>query len=269
MINFLRKIKHTLFPKPFNITEYELKNNKDIRNPDEIIKQINQGKNVINYIYKNHNLYIFNEDATIYHILNSTEKLEKLAANCKMNDEGVCLDIGANVGLFSYFYKYFNPNSTVHLFEPDERLIPIINLNMSSFDNYFIHNIALSNINGKESFYINDKSSQTNSKNKECVEVFGSADDIKKIEVNTTTLRDFLSSNNIEYISCLKIDVQGSEFEILANHPDILKNTNQLLLEVCFLMADAIPTINLVAPYFNNTTPINNIIMGADLKFYN
>jgi FkbM family methyltransferase len=270
MINFLRKIKHKVFPKKLeDIWLDKLKSNNNLKNPESILQQIQNGDKIIKYKYKNHTLHIFNEAATIYHIVNSTEKLEKLAASCEINDEGVCLDIGANVGLFSYFYKYFNPNSTIHLFEPDERLIPVIELNMLTFQNYFIHNIALANHNGKESFYINNQSSQTNSKNKECVEIFGTGEQIKEIKINATTLKSFVNSKNIKNISCLKIDVQGAEYEILADSPEILVTTKQLLLEVCFLMEDAIPTINIVSPYFKNSTPINSIIMGADLKFYN
>jgi hypothetical protein len=105
--------------------------------------------------------------------------------------------------------------------------------------------------------------------NKECVEIFGAGDHIKEIQIQSSTLKDFLNSNNIKTISCLKIDVQGAEFEILSDSPDILKTIDQLLLEVCFLMDDSIPTINIVSPYFKKSTPINSIIMGADLKFYN
>jgi FkbM family methyltransferase len=268
-MSFLRKIKHKIFAQKKDERLDALISNRNIGNPEDILRQIDSGEKIIRYNYKDHTLYIFNEAATIYHIVNSTEKLEKLASCCETNDEGFCLDIGANVGLFSYFYKNLNPNSTIHLFEPDLRLIPVIKLNLASFTNCFIHGIALSGHNGKENFYINDQSSQTNSKNKANVEIFGAGKHIKEIQIPVTTLKEFLFLEDITNISCLKIDVQGSEYEILAETPTLLKFTKQLLLEVCFLMEDSIPTINLVSPYFKNSKPINSIIMGADLKFYN
>lgn len=269
MINFLRKVKKKIFSHKQDDRIYVLRSNKNIGNPEDILRQIDSGDIIIKYTYKNHTLHIFNEPATIYHITNSTEKLEKLASCCKPNDEGVCLDIGANVGLFSYFYKYYNPACTIHLFEPDLRLTPVIKLNLETFSNCFIHSIALSGQNGKETFYVNDESSQTNSKSRINVELFGADENIKEIQIQSSTLNSFLKNAKISHISCLKIDIQGAEYEVLSESPEILKSTEQLLLEVCFLMDDAIPTINLVSPFFKNSKPINSIIMGADLKFYN
>jgi FkbM family methyltransferase len=269
MRNILNKIKRRLLNSDYRELIKQLSNNNLISNPEKIAKQIADNVKIIKYKYKNHTLYIFNEPATLYHIVNSTEKLEKLALACRQNSSGVCLDIGANVGIFSYFYKYYNPQATIHLFEPDSRLISAIKMNLENFDKCFIHEIAISNNTGNKSFYLNNKSSQTNSTIKDNVTLFASNDDIEKINVETTTLEKFLTVNQITSIDCLKIDVQGAEYEILNHSKTILGNIDQLLLEVCFLMEDTIPTLNLVSSYFIKSKPINSIIMGADLKFYN
>ena len=54
----------------------------------------------------------------------------------------------------------------------------------------------------------------------------------KTLKVKTNTLDNFCKKKKIKKIDILKIDVEGSEFEVLEGSKNILKNTNIIQLEI-------------------------------------
>lgn len=59
--------------------------------------------------------------------------------------------------------------------------------------------------------------------------------DYKKIKVKTKTLDSFISEQSFNHIDYLKIDVEGSEYEVLEGAKDILLNTGVIKVEICFI----------------------------------
>jgi FkbM family methyltransferase len=54
----------------------------------------------------------------------------------------------------------------------------------------------------------------------------------KKYKIKTITLDKFSKDNKIGFVDILKIDVEGSELEVLKGAQNILKNTSIILLEI-------------------------------------
>jgi FkbM family methyltransferase len=256
------------FKKKSNPTIDLLKKEKNLSNIRELADQIHSKEPVITYRYKDDVIKIINEQASLYHIVHTTSKMEKLAEACMIIDEGVMLDIGANIGLFTYFYKKRNPNVQSYLFEPDKRLIPIINANLSSFGNFEIINKAVGEKNEVIDFYVNPQSSQTNSFLIESITPFLNKNDILFIKIESINLKDFCLQKKINTINTLKIDIQGSEFPVLSASEQVLDITQEAIIEICFLMPNTIPLIKLVDKHFQKSAPITEIIMGADIKFF-
>jgi len=246
-----------------------LKKEPLIKYPERICEQLRSNIPIIEYHYKDDLLYIINEAASLYHIVNSTSKLEKLANAVKMDANGNILDIGANVGIFSYFIKKKFPSANLFSFEPDKKLIPIIKKNLSQFNNYHIIEAAISSYDGEIDFFYNIDSSQVNSTEIDALLPFTTKDQMQNNKVNCKTIVSFCKENNINSIDVLKIDIQGGEYKALKSSESVFKITNQILIEICFLMPEAIPLINLVSNYYKKQEPINEIIMGADLRFFN
>jgi len=73
--------------------------------------------------------------------------------------------------------------------------------------------------------------------NQACVEDFGSDHfaGAEKIEVESMMLDSFCSKYALSHIDFLKIDVEGSEYDVLAGGADILKNTGVVLVETYFV----------------------------------
>jgi len=109
---------------------------------------------------------------------------------------------------------------------------------------------ALNNKTGEDEFYVTpgpgaagllepnlDYLRQIIWKGKKYKNSFG--DDIfnnyKKIKVKIETLDNFVNHNNISYIDYLKIDVEGSEYEVLEGAKNILPRTGVIKAEVCFV----------------------------------
>lgn len=248
----------------------ELSKEKSILNPKDVAEQFIANKPIINYVYKGHSLFINNENSALYHLVNSTSKIEKLVDSIHLSECKVALDIGGNIGLFTYFLKKKFPEAKVYIFEPDDRLFPVIENNLKGFKNCEIVSLAVSDKDNDEiNFYINPKSAQTNSTIKEAVTMFEGENGIIYKKVQTITIDTFIKQKNLKEIDVIKIDIQGSEFTALENAPLALENTKVLIAEICFLMPNTIPLILLLNKYFENHVPVCPIIMGADLKFYN
>lgn len=242
--------------------------NKYIQNAKEILEQIRQSEKIIKFVYKDHTLYTNNDSSVLYHIVNSVSKIEQLAFSSKKSTEGISLDIGANVGLFSYFYKIHNPDVFIYLFEPDPVLCEIIYKNLDENKGFKLIQKAVSDENGSCDLYINSEGRQTNSLDIRAVVPFLSENKIKTYQSKSITLDDFCKEEKINSIETIKIDIQGLEFRALSSGSKTLNITNEIIAEICFLMPDTIPLIRLLDTHFPFYNVICDVIMGADIIFH-
>jgi len=153
------------------------------------------------------------------------EELLKSKAN-------VIFDVGSNRGNITLKYLNLFPNATIHAFEPFPDSYEIfINLHKENL-NVHLNKYALSSELGKAILNVN-KSVDTNSlleskkiganSDKSCISV-------GQIEIETNTIDNYCIQNNITEIDILKIDVQGSEIEVLKGALDMLKKGNIKLI---------------------------------------
>ena len=256
----------------FQVKENPQLSNPNIKNKAEILNQIKAKKKLIEVIYKEHTLWVNNEEAALYHIENSIDKIEKLAKESismfvrNADDNIICMDIGANTGLYSYFINFFEPKTKLFVFEPDSSLIECIKLNLSKCENASINNIGIADYSGNLDLYLNEKSRQTNSFEWDAVSPF--TDECKKVSVQVESIDNFCKKNNISNIDLLKIDVQGYEHKILKGAENMLKDLKILALEASFISKDTINSLSLANKYFSNYKPINQVMFGADLIFF-
>lgn len=123
----------------------------------------------------------------------------------------IVLDVGANVGIFTqYIYPYA---SKIYSLEPSKPHIEVLNTMISYNkleDKVKVIDKALSHENGKAKFYHNDNTT-----------MFSLRDTVNKQEdyeeVETITFDRLFEENNIDHVDFVKLDVEGSECEILGS----------------------------------------------------
>lgn len=124
-------------------------------------------------------------------------------------------DLGANIGLSILWYKFFNPQLKIVAFEPDRYSFRYLikNLETNLITNTKLYNLALSDKKGKTNFYT-------------------IIDDIQNLDSGLTLNQNLpyetyqvstniLSSFIIDKIDLLKMDIEGSEYQVF---DDIFRN---------------------------------------------
>ena len=155
------------------------------------------------FIYLQNYKRLFTLPKEIRTIVNSLEKYE------------VCLDFGANVGIYSQLFAKYK--ATVYSFEPDP--IPFKELKQKSANFKNINPImkAVGTTNSKGKLYLDKKYLQDELFYSEHNSLIKEKDNVgdKYIEVEVVDIADWL--NDFERVKFAKIDVEGFEVELI-NH---------------------------------------------------
>ena len=143
-----------------------------------------------------------------------------------LRDNGIFVDLGANIGAVSVYAASLNdgldPEVMVYAVEPEPNNLKlleenVIQNNVQSFVR--ICPVAISDRNGFS--YITDSHGHS--------QVNDAGDGA---EVGTLRLAEFLRTHNLVYVDVLKVDVEGMEYDIIADcDMDTLRKIRYLTLE--------------------------------------
>ena len=139
-----------------------------------------------------------------------TREYEAPGFEIKEND--TIIDVGGHIGLFMLFCEQFCHKGKIYCFEPasDNYKIFLDNTKLNNFKNVFPFNIAVSKQDGKIPLYLNDDTSGHS--------IF--LKNSNSIQVDSITLQKIFDLNNIKKCNLLKLDCEGSEYEIIDSLPD-------------------------------------------------
>lgn len=174
------------------------------------------------------------------------ENISFFRKSIKRND--FVMDIGAQIGLMSkLFADLVGPNGNVFSFEPTPMTFGVLKqtLKLNGIEN-IVHPVqeAVSDKNGKAIFNISeidiDASNSLTNLNK--------GEHVKGIEVNVTSIDEFVKKNLLKKVDFIKIDAEGAEYFVLvgatntitehrpiinlALHPAAINNFNSSLKEI-------------------------------------
>ena len=133
--------------------------------------------------------------------------------------EPVIFDVGAHHGQTSIMYSKLFKNCLIYSFEPYAESFKHLSTNLKRYDNIKPINIALGNKIGKSKFYINP-SSGTNSllpTDAKAPQTWsdGLLESTGQTEVDVVTIDSFIEQYEIRRIDILKLDTQGTEYQII------------------------------------------------------
>lgn len=128
-------------------------------------------------------------------------------------DNPYIIDCGANIGLVSLYCKSIYPNSTIVAFEPDPEIFDILQANVerNKLTNVALHNKAV--WTSEESLSFQSDGSWGGS-------VDQNGGKLSKLSVDATDLNQFLTRK----IDLLKIDIEGSEHNVIPHCIELIKN---------------------------------------------
>tara|TARA_B100001057_G_scaffold77027_1_gene71802 strand:- start:2033 stop:2707 length:675 start_codon:yes stop_codon:yes gene_type:complete len=170
-------------------------------------------------------------NSKVYNNLSVDKNFNKIIN--KLHERSVVLDIGANLGNVSS-YILEKKNCNIYLFEPNTLCFEILKRRFIDDNRIKIYNLAISNFSGKSNLYLHNKSKGiSDSSYLESSSLKEAKDNVSKnnyIEINVLNIEDLLSK--FETIDLIKIDIEGSEYEIM---PLLVKNRSKIKCVLCEL----------------------------------
>ena len=140
------------------------------------------------------------------------------------------IDAGASVGLFTQ-YMLNKGAKQVASVECDDRSIVALFSNFISNPKVKIIGVALSDNDGEKELYWKEDNPLVNSLDINGSE-FSTQDNPNSKTVKTTTLETLISNLNWDQIDLLKIDIEGSEWDVINTTPDdTFQSIDKILLE--------------------------------------
>tara|TARA_Y100000748_G_scaffold257195_1_gene223801 strand:+ start:4089 stop:4835 length:747 start_codon:yes stop_codon:yes gene_type:complete len=125
------------------------------------------------------------------------------------------IDVGAAAGIMSTFFA--KKTKHVHAYEPSPSFAETEKLKQK-FNNVTTYNLAVSNFEGKETFFIDDRRLSQNG--------FLNPGWGKPVEVNVVKLDNQKHSN----IGLIKIDTEGTELDVIKGADTLIKSTHPTLM---------------------------------------
>ncbi|MEO1655541.1 MAG: FkbM family methyltransferase, partial [Bacteroidota bacterium] len=194
------------------------------------------------YLPNGFKLYLSPKDqyGPSYHVLNEGknafeeyEKSSKEALDAHLPSKGgVLLDIGANVGLYSFYFLQKKVDLSVYAFEPNPIGMTCMQNTIKANNLSSIDLIAkgLSNQKDNSKLYLSNLNQGNHSLRADMIDVNKG---VKTVDIETLRLDDWMAEVKPEKVDALKIDVEGWEFQVLDGARKFLRKYRPSLLIEC------------------------------------
>lgn len=142
-----------------------------------------------------------------------------------VQDVGVVLDVGANIGAASVYFALSYPSATIHALEPAGEPFELLAFNASKLPNIRAEQIGLYSRNATVPLYKSPSDSETAS-------VGGSALNSsmsEKIELRRAS--EWAQQQNLKRIDILKLDTEGCEIPILESLLPLIPGMKAIYVE--------------------------------------
>lgn len=138
----------------------------------------------------------------------------------EISQEGVILDIGANIGLAAVWFVHYNPGKMIYCFEPLGPNVELIKLNCPDAQ------VVQVGVGGRT-----DRVKLRVDRDNVMASRIPCKWDTHEVEFDVITLDDFVGTRGVEQVSLMKIDVEGMEDEVLQGGQQTLEKTYQVVME--------------------------------------
>lgn len=137
------------------------------------------------------------------------------------------VDLGGNTGMVPLHFASKSQLEKILIVEANEGLIPVIEKNTNGLPSSVNRIISNCCVSGKDhgviTFYIPDNHRMSST---------SPIEGAKKVNVEKVPLRELMQKHGFEQVDILKMDIEGSEFEIMQDDPQIFKRFKYLFIEI-------------------------------------
>ena len=179
-----------------------------------------------------HKMILDSNDCLQLSINEIYEPIETNIIKREIKKGDIVLDIGANIGYYTLLMSDLVENDgKVFAFEPEPYNFELLqkNIEINACNNVILEKNAISNCNKRSNLYLSKYNTGMHRLNesKYCE---------KYIEINVIKLDDYFYNNElINKIKFIKIDVEGSELDVLQGMESILEKNSQITILLEFI----------------------------------
>src|SRR5262249_55258587 len=137
-----------------------------------------------------------------------------------LHEDGVILDVGANIGLAAAWFALHNPGRPIYCFEPLAANVRLITQNCPTAK---VVPVAVGAQRGRVILKVDPDSVIASS-----IPCWW---DTSESEFEVISLDEFTSERDIKQVALIKIDVEGMETDVLKGAQETLKHTSRVAME--------------------------------------
>lgn len=149
----------------------------------------------------------------------------------------VVLDVGANRGQFTLLVKGLLPSAAVVAFEPVDEALAVLNRVVAGLDGVTVVPLACGAARGTGRLHVahDDDNSSLLPPTAHQIALDGGAATARRAPTEVAPLDDLVDHRQIRGTSLLKVDVQGTELDVLRGADGLLDELTYLYVELSFL----------------------------------
>ena len=167
--------------------------------------------------------------------LGETNPFETHVVRKLLKKGDIFLDVGAYKGWYAFNAAQIVGNTgKVFAFEPNREVVRILSAikNLNNFKNIQLETVAVSDKNGFSRFWTGNKD-MLGSLVKKHIQTYSDTS-VKAVKIKTITLDSFYKTKKLKKIDMIKIDVEGSDLDVLKGAKNILRTQSPYLLVEVF-----------------------------------
>jgi FkbM family methyltransferase len=149
----------------------------------------------------------------------------------------VCMDIGANAGLFTLFMaKHVGHEGKVYAYEPTPDTFQLLqkNIALNAFRNIVAENAAITEESGTVELHVGPPDLCVYNSIGPVVHPDARGGQFSRVSVPATTIDEYCANHDVVRVDCVKIDVEGAEFQVLRGMRRVLEENLQIVLLIEF-----------------------------------
>jgi FkbM family methyltransferase len=149
----------------------------------------------------------------------------------------VCMDIGANAGFYTLLMaRRVGQGGRVYAFEPTATTFCWLgqNIALNKLENVVAENVAVTDQAGTVEFRVGPPELTVYNSISEVSHPGAKAGRFERVFVPTISIDDYCARKKIDRVDCVKIDVEGAEFQVLKGMRRTLESNRDIVLLVEF-----------------------------------